>query len=97
MADPQQLLTPELTLTEAARLLGVDRRTVKALIEGGFLRARMAGRPRSLKPRYRLPKDDVLQLRNSYSVGLPQQTITHNRKTTKRSCSCDLKHIRLKD
>jgi len=89
----QPRLTPEVSLSEAARILAVDRRTVKALIQQGVLRARIAGLPNSQKPRYRLPKSEVLDLRNSYYVFSDSKKNQPSRKNTVRKSSSDLGHI----
>lgn len=95
MHGPQQLppLVPECSLTEAARLLGVDRRTVKKLIKADVLRVRVAGLPTSLRPRYRIPQSDVLALRNEYhrvASGARRAAKTSKKATTKQ-----LVHIHL--
>jgi hypothetical protein len=69
MKDDKELpATEELTIAEAARLLDLDRRTVKKLIEQGVLRARLASPPKSLRPRYSLPTEEVLAYRNGYNT-----------------------------
>ena len=67
MGQRQQFATiPELSLSETAEILGLDRRTVKKLIEQAVLPARIASPPQSKRPRYRIPTDEVMHLRNSY-------------------------------
>src|SRR4051812_2188295 len=67
MAKRQQFDTvPELSISEAAEILELDRRTVKKLIEQAVLSARIASPPTSKRPRYRIPADEVIGLRNSY-------------------------------
>jgi hypothetical protein len=51
----------------AGALAGRDR-TVMKLIEQGVLRARLASPPKSLRPRYRLPTEEVLAYRNGYNA-----------------------------
>jgi hypothetical protein len=62
----QPTTIPELTVTEAAKLLGVSRRTVLRLIKANEIRFRSAAGPSSSRPRYRVPMIDVINLRNSY-------------------------------
>ena len=89
-------LIPEVSLAEAARILGIDPRTVKGLIQQGLLRARLAGLPTSKRPRYRIPEQDVLTLRNSYQ----RQTIDWKQLTTSKGTPKNpvgaLPHIRHK-
>ena len=67
MAKRQQIDTvPELSLSEAAEILDLDRRTVKKLIEQAVLPARIASPPTSKRPRYRIPAEEVICLRNSF-------------------------------
>jgi len=66
--DLQASVIPEWTVQEAASVLGVSRRTVLRLLERGLLRFRSTASPFSKRPRYRIPKIDVLDLRNDYAV-----------------------------
>ena len=68
MGEPQQDIVVELTVTEAACILGVSRRTVLRFVQRGALRFRSAAVPNSLRPRYRIPRTDVVDLRNRYHL-----------------------------
>lgn len=95
MSDRQQLaLVPEFSVAEAARVLDIDRRTVKGLIKSGVLRVRAAGVPSSRRPRYRIPQSDVLAFRNGYQAG--DREARRPAKTTKRNSTDQLKHIHFK-
>jgi excisionase family DNA binding protein len=95
MNNDQQSAIAELSLSEAAQLLGIDRRTVKSFIEAGLLRVRFAGRPGSAKPRYRIPLDDVLSVRNSHRyMGRTWRTM-QSQKVTKKVVVDELEHISL--
>jgi excisionase family DNA binding protein len=96
MAERQQFdVVPESSLSEAAEILTVDRRTVKKLIKQGILPARIAGPPTSQRPRYRIPTEEVLQLRNSY--GRPSKPCSGKRKKiTHRKPTNTFSHIKLK-
>lgn len=88
----QQLaLVPEFTITEAAAVLSVDRRTVKALITSGVLRARVAGLPTSRRPRYRIPKSEVLAFRNNYAASNSGAKASETR--AQRATADNLHHI----
>jgi excisionase family DNA binding protein len=96
MNRPEQSThTPELTVTAAARVLGVDRRTVKGMIQSGSFRVRIAVQPNSRRPRYRIPESDVLALRNNYRSLRAGPNVRKQRKATKRIADDDLEHIRL--
>lgn len=87
--------TEELTVAEAARLLDLDRRTVKKLIEQGVLRARLASPPKSLRPRYRLPTEEVLAYRNGYNT-FQSPRPTGGKQAASRRHAGDFPHIRLR-
>ena len=91
----QSNLVPELNVAQAARILDVDRRTVKRLIAQGVLRARVSGLPTSKRPRYRIPETDVLGLRNTYDRAGDSETGQRWRKVTNRTSTNDLRHIQL--
>ena len=67
----QAAAVPELTVSEAAAILGVNRRTVLRLIQQGLLRYRSAALPTSIRPRYRIPRIDIMELRTDYRVREP--------------------------
>ena len=94
MGDRQQLtFVPEFSLAEAARVLSIDRRTVKGLVTSGVLRARVAGLPSSRRPRYRIPQADVLAFRNEYQAASRGARLSG--KAAKRIPTDQLKHIHL--
>ncbi len=96
MANHQQFdMAPELSLSETAEILDLDRRTVKKLIEQAVLPARLASPPTSKRPRYRIPAEEVLLLRNSYrrysrSWGGERKTVI------RRRSAVEFPHIKLK-
>ena len=96
MAKRQQFDTvPEVSLPEAAEILELDRRTVKKLIEQAVLPARIASPPTSKRPRYRIPAEDVVRLRNSYGL-CSKQWGGERRNVVRRRSAAQLAHIRLK-
>jgi len=96
MAKRQQFdVVPDLSLSEAAGILNMDRRTVKKLIEQAVLPARIAGPPTSKRPRYRIPAEEVLHLRNSYGRHARPWGV-ERKKVTRRKSTDVLSHIKLK-
>ena len=96
MAKRQQFDTvPELSLLEAAEILELDRRTVKKLIEQAVLSARIASPPTSKRPRYRIPAEEVIYLRNSYHRNSTRWG-DERKKIVHRRSSGQFSHIKLK-
>src|SRR4051794_13987825 len=96
MALRQQIDTvPELSLSEAAEILDLDRRTVKKLIEQAVLPSRIAGPPTSKRPRYRIPAEDVICLRNSYHRR-SKRWGAERKKTIRQPPAHEFSHIKLK-
>ena len=56
----------EVTIREAAELLGVGQKTVTKYVRQGLLIARDAAPPSSARPLWKLPLDAVLELRGGY-------------------------------
>ena len=95
MACNQQFkLIEELNLSEAAAVLGIDRRTVRKLIELGVLAARIASPPTSKRPRYRIPAEEVISLRNSYHRQACHRS--PRKQITRRRSKGNFTHIQLK-
>lgn len=64
-------LPPEVSITEAADILNVSRKTVYKMISAGALRVRDAAPPGSRRARYRLLRDEVTERRTAYvNVGI---------------------------
>lgn len=63
-------LPPEVSLIEAAHLLGVDKKTVIKYIRGGLLEWRNIAPPTSSRPTFRIKLDSVVNLRTHYSTGM---------------------------
>jgi excisionase family DNA binding protein len=88
-------IVDELSLAEAAKALDLDRRTVKKLIEQGVLRARLASPPGSLRPRYRLPAEEVIAYRNTYRTFQSPRASDGKQAAPQRRVG-ELLHIRLR-
>ena len=58
----------ELTVKQAAGLLGVSATTVRRRIMAGSLTARNAAQPSSRRPAWRLPADTIAVMRSGYGV-----------------------------
>jgi excisionase family DNA binding protein len=92
---PQSTKPAELTVCEAAKLLGVSRHSVYRYIRQGLLPRRHVGLPNSRRATYRLLADEVMDLRNAYERhDCPEPT--GRRKATKRITTADLEFIRLR-
>jgi len=95
MAHDQQFnLIEELNLSEAAAVLGIDRRTVKKLIEQGVLVARIVSPPTSKRLRYRIPTEEVISLRNSYHRQVGRRG--SRKQITRQRSTANFAHIQLK-
>lgn len=96
MNDKKELpIVEELSLAETAKALDLDRRTVKKLIEQGVLRARLASPPGSLRPRYRLPVEEVIAYRNTYRTFQSPRASGGKQAASPRHVG-ELPHIRLR-
>ncbi|MEM1350680.1 MAG: helix-turn-helix domain-containing protein [Myxococcota bacterium] len=84
----------ELSLIEAARVLELDRRTVKKLVEQGVLPARLASPPSSQRPRYRIPTEEVLTYRNTYQ-NLKRPVVPGRKQAARNSSANEFPHIRM--
>jgi excisionase family DNA binding protein len=62
----------ELNVKEAAKILGVDARTVRLYVERGALPYRDARPPGSTRAMYRIPFSEVERMRTDYGVAQPQ-------------------------
>lgn len=61
-------LPQEVNTAEAAKILGVSRRTVIRYIEDGLLLARDVAPMRSKQKNYRMPLEAVVEMRTGYVV-----------------------------
>ncbi|MDB5294124.1 MAG: hypothetical protein JWO31_107 [Phycisphaerales bacterium] len=64
-------LPAEVSPRQAARILGVDYKTVMKYLDAGMLEWRSAGLPGSGRPTYRIKLASVLAKRNSYRATSP--------------------------
>ena len=89
-------LPQEVTLKEAAQVLGCDAQTVMKFIRSGLLEFRDAGSPFNLRPTYRIKLESVVELRTTYRR---QSDITSPRQKQQRRTATPsttrLRHIRL--
>lgn len=72
-SDPSSLahrleLPAELTLTEAAEVLGVDKKTVIRYMHDGVLEWRNIAPPSSSRPTFRIKLESALKLRTGYQT-----------------------------
>jgi hypothetical protein len=70
---PEAAAIPEVSVAEGADILKVNRRTILRLIHQGLLRYRSVALPTSLRPQYRIPLADIMELRNDYKVRAPSK------------------------
>lgn len=66
---------PEVSTSEAAKLLGVSRDVVLAYRAEGLLPYRNVSPPSSSRPSYRYPREAVMRLRNSYGTEATQEPV----------------------
>ena len=59
-------LPDEVSVADATRILGVNKKTVIAYIRGGVLPARNVASPTSSRPQWRIPLDAVVEMRTAY-------------------------------
>lgn len=72
-------LPPELSLAEAAEVLGVDKKTVIRYMHDGVLEWRNIAPPSSSRPTFRIKLESALKLRTHYTSE-PEQPREHARK-----------------
>jgi excisionase family DNA binding protein len=86
----------ELTVSQAATMLGISRHTVYRLIREGVLCCRRVGLPSSRRPTYRVLADEVSTLQRRYERQTSQNANGSPRKALQRITTNDLKFIRLR-
>jgi hypothetical protein len=69
VAGVKVTIPKEVSVDEAAKILGVARRTVTQYMEGGLLEWRDISTPKSSGPTFRLKLESVMKLRMNYQVG----------------------------
>ena len=77
-------LPPEVSLSEAAEVLGVDKKTVIKYLRGGLLEWRNIAPPTSSRPTFRIKLESVLNLRTHYSTGPEIEQAKRRRVVPKR-------------
>ena len=89
-------LPGEVSVREAADILGVDKHLVLKYLDAGWLEWRDVSAPGSSRPTFRLKLDSVLQMRTTYRTGRPRaQPPPRARRRTAGSTSKRLRHIDL--
>ena len=68
---PEKAYPPEVSATEAARILGCSKDTVLKLKEAGLLEYRNLAPPTSIRGVFRFLLASVLELRNNYQTDFP--------------------------
>jgi hypothetical protein len=76
----------ELSVSQAAKVLGVDRKTVLKYLGGGLLEWRDIAPPGSTRPTYRMKRESVIAIRTTYRATGP--SVRTRRKPVRRPASC---------
>lgn len=92
--DGAVAVPPEVSLTEAARLLNVDRKTVTKYLRAGMLLWRDIAPPGSVRPTYRIKLASVIAIRNDYRSECPER-LEPRRLNPREAGGYKLKHVTL--
>jgi hypothetical protein len=85
---PIEMKVPtEVSLSGAARLLGVDHKTAKKYLTAGLLEWRDIAPPGSTQPTFRVKLDSVTRIRYAYRVGSPAPAPAKSLRTSTRVVS----------
>jgi hypothetical protein len=91
-------LPTELSLREAAQVLGCDPKTVLRYIDDGMLQWRNAAPASSSRPIYKICSQSAIRLRTSYrQTGTRSDTPRRQKRRSSRSVPNKLRHITLDD
>lgn len=91
----QVTVEAEVSIAEAAQILGVDKKTIRSYLQGGYLAWRDIAPPKSSRPTFRIKLESVMKLRNSHvtTPAFEPQARTRKEKVLVRDVV--LKHVRL--
>jgi hypothetical protein len=94
----QVTVEAEVSIAEAAQILGVDKKTIRSYLQGGYLAWRDIAPPKSSRPTFRIKLESVIRLRTDYQAGAANTPPSPPpRKPRRPVVPYTSKHIKLRD